>query len=66
MCEEAKVKIRNIRRDMNEKARKQKQDGILPEDQLKKIEKTIQEHTDKFCSVADEATVQKEKEIMTV
>ncbi len=66
MCEEAKVKIRNIRRDMNEKARKQKQEWILPEDQLKKIEKTIQEHTDKFCSLADEATVQKEKEIMTV
>lgn len=64
--EDGKITIRNIRRDMNEKARKQKQEGILPEDQLKKIEKGVQELTDKFCQLADEATAQKEKEIMTI
>jgi ribosome recycling factor len=65
-CEEAKVSIRNIRRDSNEVARKQKADGEIAEDLLKKLEKTIQELTDKYCKEADELTVNKEKEIATI
>lgn len=64
--EEAKVALRNIRRDSNEIARKSKAEGVLPEDQLKKIEKNIQELTDKFCKEADDLALVKEKEIMTV
>lgn len=64
--EDAKVVIRNHRRDGNEHARKQKAEGTLPEDQLKKLEKSIQELTDKYCKEADDLAVQKEKEIMTV
>ncbi|KAF3362538.1 Ribosome-recycling factor [Chlamydiales bacterium STE3] len=64
--EEAKVSIRNVRREANELIRKQKSNGEIPEDQMKKIEKQIQEQTDKFCKEADTITEQKEKEVMHV
>jgi ribosome recycling factor len=65
-CEEAKVGIRNVRREGNEIVKKQKADGDIPEDVVKKLEKHIQELTDKSCKLADEITEQKEKEILTV
>lgn len=65
-CEEAKVSIRNVRREANESARKQKADGIIGEDIMKKLEKQIQELTDKFCKEADEIAEKKEKEISTI
>ena len=61
--EEAKVGIRNARRDANEMARKQKGDGSLTEDEMKRLEKQIQELTDKFCKDADDLADKKEKEI---
>lgn len=64
--EEAKVGIRNVRRDCNDAARKQKSDGDLSEDQLKTEEKHIQELTDKFCKQCDEVSAVKEKEVMVV
>lgn len=64
--EEAKISIRNIRREGNEAARKQKADGDIGEDQMKSIEKSIQELTDKFCKEADDLTASKEKEISTI
>lgn len=64
--EDTKVSIRNIRRDSNELIRKQKSNGEIPEDQLKKMEKQIQELTDKFCKEADDISEQKEKEVMHV
>ena len=65
-CEEAKVSIRNIRRDSNDSVKKQKGSGEIPEDQVKSLEKKIQEFTDKFCKMADDLTQAKEKEIVTV
>ena len=65
-CEEAKVGIRNARRDGNEAIRKQKTDGDVPEDVMKKTEKKIQELTDKYCIMADKLGEEKEKEIMTI
>lgn len=65
-CEQTKVSIRNIRRDANEAARKQKTDGVLAEDALKKMEKSIQELTDKACKEAEELAEKKEKEIATI
>lgn len=65
-CEEAKISIRNIRRDSNEIARKQKADGEIAEDLMKKLEKTIQELTDKYCKEADDVVASKEKEIATI
>ena len=64
--EKAKVSIRNIRRDANETARKQKTDGEIAEDQMKKLEKNIQELTDKFCKEADDLSEKKEAEISTI
>jgi ribosome recycling factor len=65
-CEEAKVSIRNERRHSNEIIRKQKSEGILAEDEKNKLEKHIQELTDKFCKEADEITAKKEKEVGTI
>ncbi|MEI8365925.1 MAG: ribosome recycling factor [Parachlamydiaceae bacterium] len=64
--EEAKVSIRNIRRDSNEVARKMKADGDMAEDLMKKIEKEIQDLTDKFCREADDLSEKKEKEVATI
>ncbi len=65
-CEEAKISIRNVRRDSNETARKQKSSGEITEDDLAKKEKDIQELTDKFCKQADKLAEIKEKEISTI
>lgn len=65
-AEEAKVTIREIRRKNNELVRKQKTDGEITEDIMKKQEKTIQEFTDQFCKEIDDLMGAKEKEIMTV
>ena len=64
--EECKVSVRNVRRDSNEIARKQKTEGTIPEDLLKKLEKEIQELTDKYCKQADDLCAAKEKEIATI
>ena len=64
--EEAKVAIRNVRRDNNEKVRKQKGAGEIPEDQMKTAEKKIQELTDKYCKMTDDLTQAKEKEITAI
>jgi len=65
-AEEAKVAIREIRRKQNEVVRKQKADGDIAEDQVKKLEKSIQEYTDQYCKEVDDLMQTKEKEIMTV
>jgi ribosome recycling factor len=65
-AEESKVAIREARRKSNDLARKMKSDGDLPEDAFKKMEKTIQELTDKCCEEIDALFAAKEKEILTV
>lgn len=64
--EEAKIVIRNIRRDSNESARKQKKDNLISEDEVKSLEKKIQDLTDKSCREADDLVVKKEKEVSTI
>lgn len=64
--EEAKISIRNIRRECNDSAKKQKTEGDLTEDALKKIEKNVQELTDKYCKEADDLAEKKEKEVTTI
>lgn len=66
LLEEAKVAIRNIRRESNDFVRKQKNEGLMAEDAMKKAEKSIQELTDKACKEADEICAQKEKEVSTI
>lgn len=65
-AEASKVTIRDIRRKGNEGIRKEKADGRMTEDEMKKNEKIVQDLTDKFCKEIDDAFVAKEKEIMTV
>ena len=65
-AEEAKVTIREVRRKNNELVRKQKADGEIAEDLMKKQEKMIQDFTDQFCKEIDDLMNIKEKEIMTV
>tara|TARA_Y100001970_G_scaffold119352_1_gene148076 strand:+ start:748 stop:1296 length:549 start_codon:yes stop_codon:yes gene_type:complete len=64
--EAAKVVVREIRRKSNELARKQKSDGEIAEDDLKREEKKIQELTDKHCKILDDLYGEKEKEILTI
>ena len=62
-AEETKVQIRNARRDGIEMYKKQKKDGEITEDDMKKIEKDIQTLTDKYIKEIDNITADKEKEI---
>ncbi len=64
--EDAKVAIRNIRRDANDLCKKMKKDGEMTEDEQKASEKSIQDLTDKYIKEIDGVTAKKEKEIMQI
>ena len=64
--EDAKVAVRNIRRDANELSKKMKKDGELTEDEQKTAEKSIQDLTDKYIKEIDSVTDAKQKEIMKI
>jgi ribosome recycling factor len=64
-CEQGKVSVRNIRKEVNENVKKLQKKGV-PEDDIKKAEIKVQEFTDSFVKKVDEVLVAKEKEIMTV
>ena len=66
MGEEAKVAIRNSRRDANDKAKDMKKNGEMTEEEQKASEKSIQDITDKIIKEIDTITSDKTKEIMTV
>lgn len=63
--ENCKVNIRNARRNVMDKVKKLK-DKSVPEDEVKQVEKEIQDITDKFIADCDKVFTEKEKEIMTV
>lgn len=64
--EEAKVAIRNIRRDSLEQFKKQKKANETTEDDLKDLEDQVQKLTDKFVKKIDGIIAAKEKEILEV
>ena len=64
--EDAKVAIRNIRRDALDKFKKQEKAHEITEDELKGIETDIQKLTDKYVAEIDKMVGEKEKEIMAV
>ena len=66
MAEDAKVGIRNIRRDAIEAARKQQKDSEITEDELKVAEDEIQKITDKSVEEIDGILANKEKEVMSI
>ena len=63
-CEDSKVAVRSIRRDAMEFFKTQKKNSEITEDDLKDIEKDVQNLTDKFVKNIDEIQSGKEKEIM--
>jgi ribosome recycling factor len=63
--ENAKIAIRNIRRDAIEQIKKLQKDG-LSEDIAKGSEKDIQDLTDKFIALVEKHLAAKEKEMMTI
>ncbi len=65
-AEEAKVSIRNIRRDTNEELKKLEKEKHLSEDVVKKSQEEIQKITDSYITKVDEVLANKEKEIMEV
>lgn len=66
MGEEAKVSIRNVRRDANEKAKTMKKNSEMTEDEQKTSEKDIQNLTDSYISKIDAVTDRKNKDIMEI
>ena len=64
--EDAKVSIRNIRRDAIDKAKDMKKNSEMTEDEQKLSEKAMQDLTDKYIKVADEVTDKKIKEVMAI
>ena len=64
--EEAKVAVRNARRDANEAAKKQSKAGEISEDEYADLEDDIQKATDKFVKEIDKLVESKTNEIMTV
>ncbi len=64
--EQAKVAIRNVRRDANEFLKKSNKAGDITEDDLKDQQTKVQKETDKFVGKVDEAIEKKSKEILTV
>ena len=66
MGEDAKVAIRNIRRDANDKTKLMKKNSEMTEDEAKASDKTIQDLTDKYIKEIDAVTASKTKEIMEI
>lgn len=64
--EDAKVAIRNIRRDQNEKVKSAEKGKTVSEDESKKIQEEIQKITDNFIKEVDKIVDAKEKELLTV
>ena len=64
--EETKVAVRSIRRDALESLKSMKKEGEITEDDLKDLEKEVQNLTDKFCKNIDNLVSEKEKEIMSL
>ena len=58
--------VRNIRRDAMDKFKSMQKKSEITEDELKELEKELQDMTDKRCKQIDELTAKKETELMAV
>lgn len=66
VAEEFKVRLRNERRDANDKLKKMEKEGEITEDDLKKSQDEVQKITDKFIKEVDSLLKAKEQDIMAV
>ncbi len=64
--EDAKVAIRNIRRDATDKVKADKKNSVMTEDEAKQSDKLVQDLTDKYVKEIDGITASKTKEIMEI
>jgi ribosome recycling factor len=65
-AEDAKIAVRNIRRDANEQLKKLVKDKAISEDEERRAADDIQKLTDKFVADIDKLVAEKEKEVLTV
>jgi ribosome recycling factor len=66
MAEEAKVAVRNIRRDANDTIKKMQKDSEMTEDEGKSSEKSVQDLTDKYIKMIDATAAKKQNEVMAI
>jgi ribosome recycling factor len=66
MGEDAKVAVRNIRRDAIDKCKDMKKKSEMTEDEQKASEKNVQDLTDKYIKEVDNVTAKKTQEIMSI
>ena len=65
-AEDAKIAVRNIRRDANEQLKKLVKDKAISEDDERRAQDDVQKLTDKFVADIDKVVAEKEKEVLTV
>ena len=65
-AEDAKISVRNIRRDANEGLKKLLKDKAISEDDERRAQDDVQKLTDKFVTEIDKLVAEKEKEVLTV
>ncbi|WP_042471974.1 ribosome recycling factor [Bacillus ndiopicus] len=65
-AEEAKIAVRNVRRDANDDLKKLEKGGDITEDDLRGYSDDIQKLTDEFIAKVDDVTKEKEQEILSV
>jgi len=65
-AEEARVSLRNIRRDCISDLREMEKESMISEDDLHRAQDQVQETTNKFTEIVDQITKEKDEEIMTI
>lgn len=65
-AEDARIAVRNIRRDINDEIKKDEKDKHISEDDMKRLQDDIQKITDSYISKIEEVIQHKEKEIMEI
>lgn len=66
LSEDAKVALRNIRRDANDKIKAMKKNSEMTEDEAKDSEKSVQDLTDKYVKIVDDITAKKNNELLSI
>ena len=65
-AEDARVSVRNVRRDGVEALRREEKEGEISQDEHRKLQREVQHLTDEFVKRIDEALAQKDREILQV
>ena len=65
-AENARISIRNIRRDSNENAKDSESSGEISQDDLRRLEDSIQKETDKYISIVDSELSKKEEDLIEI